>query len=268
LVLWLLAWQGAEVVNDYPRAEEFARRVRQSLRLDYELQQHFVYLERRRDVKISTLGKVAIGPLRTFEVYPSEQPGQTYKRLIAVEGKPLTAEELAKRDAERQRDLARQAERLRTETASQRAERLRKSQEEERHRERVLDDVVAVFAPDFAGREILDGRRILVANLKPRADARVATREGQWMKNCEARIWVDEASYQVVKLDMWVVVDVTIGWGIVGRLHEGSRFAYARRHVDGTWVPTALTYQASGRTLLFRPFQFAVTTTYSDYRRR
>jgi hypothetical protein len=29
-----------------------------------------------------------------------------------------------------------------------------------------------------------------------------------------------------------------------------------------------VTYEASGRTLLFRPFEFRVTTTYSDYRRR
>ena len=34
------------------------------------------------------------------------------------------------------------------------------------------------------------------------------------------------------------------------------------------WLPVETTYEASGRTLIFRPFQFNLTTTYSDYRRR
>ena len=50
------------------------------------MQQNFNYVERRRDVKFSALGKVSVGPLRTFEVFPSAEPGRTYKRLIAIDG--------------------------------------------------------------------------------------------------------------------------------------------------------------------------------------
>jgi len=61
---------------------------------------------------------------------------------------------------------------------------------------------------------------------------------------------------------------VTLGWGIVGRIHEGSRLRFMRRLFEQTWLPVEVTYEASGRTLLFRPFRFSVTTTYSDYKRR
>ena len=68
------------------------------MQLDYELQTSYTYLEKRRDVKLSKFGKVTVGPMRTFEVYPSKQPGRTYKRLVAIDGKPLDPAELARRD--------------------------------------------------------------------------------------------------------------------------------------------------------------------------
>ena len=41
------------------------------------------------DVKVTRLGKVHFGPWREFEVYPSDVPGETYKRLVSVDGVPL-----------------------------------------------------------------------------------------------------------------------------------------------------------------------------------
>ena len=85
--LWIALWQPRP--NPRLRPRSFGRRVRTALQLDYQVQKDFTYLERRRDVRISRLGKVTIGPFRTFEVYPSDRPGGTYKRLIEVDGKPL-----------------------------------------------------------------------------------------------------------------------------------------------------------------------------------
>jgi hypothetical protein len=266
LLLSLVAAQGATRA-DYPRPEQLAQGIRRALEADARIQSELTYLERRRDVKISKLGKVTIGPLRTFEVY-SGQAGGTYKRLIEVAGKPLTPAELASRDAEHERDIAKEAERQRSETPSQRAERLQKAEDERRHRSEMLDDAMAVFEAVFVGREVIAGEQVLVVDLKPRPAARPKTREGRWMKHFAGRIWVDESDYQVVRLDMRAFDDVTIGWGIIGRLHKGSRVLFSRRKVNELWLPAEMTYEASGRTLLFRPFEFTVTTTYSDYKRR
>jgi hypothetical protein len=252
----------------YPRPDEFARRIREALQEDQRIQTRFTFFERRRDVRISKLGKVTVGPLRTFEVYPSDDPGGTYKRLIEVDGKPLTAEELARRDAERQRDIAANAERERTESARQRAERLRKAEEERRYRDAMLEDAVAVYQATFVGRERMEGEQVLVAELKARPNARTKTREGRWMKHFAGRIWVDESDYQVVRLDMRAVEDLTIGWGLIGRLHQGSRVFYSRQKVYDFWMPAELTYGGSGRTLLLRPFEISVTTTYFGYKKR
>ena len=181
---------------------------------------------------------------------------------------PLSAADLARRDAEHQKDLADAAERARRETPAERAARLEPAASEQREREQILDDAFRVFAARIEGRTTVDGQPVLIARMTPRREAVVTTREGRWMKQFEGQLWVAEADYQIVKIDMRAASDVTIGWGVVGRIHRGTRVLYARRRFENAWLPAETTYEASGRTLIFRPFQFKVTTTYSDYRRR
>jgi hypothetical protein len=87
------------------------------------------------------------------------------------------------------------------------------------------------------------------------------------MRGFEGRIWIAETDDQIVKLDLRARQDVTIGWGILGRVREGSRFTFARRWFEGAWLPARVVFDARGRTLLFRSFDIDLVTTYSDYRR-
>ena len=244
-------------------ADAFMKKVRDVVRLDYELQKEFTYVERRRDIRISPLGKVSVGPVRTFQVFPSSIPGRTYKRLLAVDGKPLAAAELARRDAERQKSLAE----MRAESPRDRAERLEEEAEERRERNAVLDDALAVFHVVFVERRVVEGQRLLIGHVTPRPQAHVSTREGKWMKQFAGEVWVSESDYQTARLDMRAMDDVSIGWGIVGRVHKGSRFVFARRKVEDTWLPAEVIFDATGRTLLFRKFEVHTTTTFSEYRR-
>ena len=255
-------------VSEFPDPDAFMRKVRDAARLDYEILREFTYIERRRDIRLSKLGKVTVGPLRAFEVYPSAVPGRTYKRLIEVDGRALDPAELARRDAEREESLREAAERRRKESAADRRERLEREARERRERDAVLDDAVAVFEVTFTKRETQEGRSILVGRVTPRSGARVTTREGRWLKMFAGDVWISEADHQIVRLDMRAQDDVSIGWGIVGRVNRGSRFVFVRRHVLGAWLPAEVTFEATGRTLLFRKFHINTTTTFSEYRRR
>jgi hypothetical protein len=251
-----------------PDQAEFARKVREAVRLDYELQKNYTYIEKRRDVKVSRLGKVTVGPLRTFEVYPSKIPGKTYKRLIAIDGVPLDPAQLARRDAEHRERMVAEAERDKNETPGQRAQRQYQEAKDRREREAIMNDAFNVFEAKMVDREIVDGQPLVVATLTPLANAKTTTREGKWMKKFHGRIWVSEEDYQVARIEMEALEDLTIGWGVVGRLHEGTRLVFARRKVDDeTWLPAEMRLEASGRTLLFRTFKIDTVTEYSDYRR-
>jgi hypothetical protein len=251
-----------------PDRDTFMSLVRAAIRLDSDLQKDFTFVERRRDVKVGALGKVSIGPLRTFEVFPSAEPGQTYKRLIAIDGTPLDPAELRKRDLDHERDVENDARKQRSETPPQRARRLERVEREQRHTAAMIDDALRVFEPAIASRATVLGAPTIVVEMTPRANAHVTTREGNWMKQFRGRAWFVEEDGQLARLDVEAIEDVSIGWGIVGRLHKGSRILVERQPVGGLWLPWRLTFDVSGRTLLFRTFVVNVVTEYSNYKKR
>jgi hypothetical protein len=243
-------------------------KVRAGIRLDREIQGQYTYLEKRRDLKVSRLGKVQMGPQRTFEVYPSSKPGRTYKRLIEVDGKPLDRAELDRRDEEHRQHVLSMIEAEKNEQPADREKRLKKEAEDTRKQHEIVDDGFAVYEAKLVGREMLDGHRMLVATLTPRPNAKTRSDEGNWMKKFKGRAWVAEDDYQIAKIEMEAIDDITLGLGLVGRVHEGSRFTFKRTKVNGeAWLPVEATFEASGRTLIFRSFKVSTTTTFSDYKK-
>ncbi len=251
-----------------PPSHPFIRKLRAAIRFDDDLQQAYTYLERRRDVKITGLGKVSVGPLRTFEVYPSNQPGRTYKRLIAVDGKPLPPAELARRDDEHRRNVLAEIERDKAETPAARKARLAKEAQQRRERDAIVDDAFAIFEATVIGRDTIDGQSALILWLAPRKNVTPRTREGGYMTNFAGKIWVAEADSAIVRVDLTAFDDISVGYGMVGRVHQGARLEFSRRRVNNeAWLPSSSHISAKGRTLLFRPFTFDVRTDYMDYKK-
>jgi hypothetical protein len=242
--------------------------MRGAIRFDDDLQQAYTYLERRRDVKITGLGKVTVGPLRTFEVYPSNQPGRTYKRLVAVDGKPLPPAELARRDEEHRRNVLAEVEREKTESPAARKARQAKEAQERRERDAIVDDAFAIFEATAIGREPIDGQATVVLWLTPRRNATPRTREGGYMTKFAGKIWVVEADGTIVKVDLTAFDDISVGYGVVGQVHKGARLEFTRRRVnDEAWLPSSSHITAKGRTLMFRPFAIDIRTDYMDYKK-
>ena len=171
--------------------EAFARKVREVIRLEYAEPIRFNYLEQGQDVDISMFGRVSVGPMQTFEVRQNP-PGEAWRRLIAVDGTPLGDAELARADAEHQRQLRKKADHEKSETPRQRAARLKKEADELRERDEILDDAERVFAFSFISREVVDGEPVIVVRLTPRPNARVTTSDGQRMKQFAGKLWVSE----------------------------------------------------------------------------
>jgi hypothetical protein len=255
-------------VRPLPDPRAFAQEVRKRFRADRELQSEYTYIERREEIRVTRLGQVTEGPVKVYEVYPSVEPGGTYKRLIAVDGVPLSPAELAKADHKHRQDLRRDRERRARETPRERARRLAKEAEERRERAAVLDEIFDAYHIRLVRRDIIDGHPTVLATLEPKSDHQPRTDEGRLMKKLRARVWVSESDYQVVRAEAEVIEDVTVGWGIIGRLHKGTRGMFERRKINNeVWLPSRETVVGSGRALLFQSFQVNTVTTYSGYRR-
>ena len=166
--------------------------------------------------------------MKTYEVYPSVERGNTYKRLIAVNGVPLPPAELERRTRIHREDVLREAAKRERETPQERERRLRKEAKERAEWNRTLDEVFEVYDIRLVGRETLDGHATVVATLEPRPAYRPRTEAGKWMKKLRGALWISESDYQVVKAVAQVIDDVTFGWGLRWRLHKGTVAEFER----------------------------------------
>ena len=58
------------------------------------------------------------------------------------------------------------------------------------------------------------------------------------MKAFKGKAWLSESEYELVRLDVEAVDSVSIGLGLVARMHKGTTASFSRRKVDGdTWLP-------------------------------
>ena len=91
---------------------------------------------------------------------------------------------------------------------------------------------------------------------------------GKTARKARGHAWVSEADYKIVRLEAEIIQDITVGLGLIGRLHKGSTVALRYRKVNGEiWLPAEMRFSASGRALLFRTFRFETRTAYSDFRK-
>jgi hypothetical protein len=246
-----------------PELESFAAQVKARLRTDRALQASYTFLERRQEVEVSKFGKVSVGSTKTYEVYPSRDPGNTYKRLVAVDGAPIDARELEKNDAKHRADIEEQEG-----SPEARTKHARDVAEERQKEHDAIEEIFRVYEMRIVGREDLRGYQTIVGTLEPRPSYKARTDDGQVMKRFRARVWINEADYQLVRVDLEAIDDVTYGWGILARLHKGAKVTYERKKVnDEVWLPTRLRIIGTGRSVLFRTFAIDSTTEWSEYRK-
>jgi hypothetical protein len=247
-----------------PDAAAFVSEVKARLRTDRALQAQYTFLERREEIEVSKLGKVKKGPVKEYEVYPSVIPGNTYKRLVKIDGRPLDPAQLTKNDEKHRRDVLAQM----NESPEKRRKREREDAKLQAEERQIIDEIFRMYEIRVVGRELLNAYPTIVATLEPRGNYQPRTDDGKVMKKFRVRAWVHETDYQVVKIDAEAIDDLTFGWGIVGRLHKGARATFERRKVnDEVWLPARVRVAGTGRAVVFRKFAIDSVTEWFDYKK-
>jgi hypothetical protein len=246
-----------------PDKDRFVAEVRARLRTDRALQANYTFIERRQEIQVSKLGKVSADVTKSYEVYPSADPGFTYKRLIAVNGTPISQAELARNDEKHRRDLEHVAS-----SPSERAKQQQDIEKNRREEREAIDELFRVYDIHLVGRETLAGYPTIVGTLDPRPDYQPRSDDGRMMKRFRGRVWAHEFDYQIVKVDLESVEDVTIGWGLLARLRKGAKVTLQRTKVnDEIWLPASLRVVGTGRTLMFRGFRIDSLTEWMGYKK-
>ena len=251
-----------------PDPDAFLARVRTHLQTDQALQSSYAYIETRREQKLDGNGRAVGESVKVFENSPGLPGERRWERLIAEDGRPVPAEEIEKQNRERQKKAQEIARRMAREPRKEHAKQVRAWEEYRRETAEAVDDVFRVFDVRMLGRETIDGHGTIAFALTPRADARPRTRDGGMMRRFDVHAWVSERDYELVRLDAEAIDTVSIGFGLLARIHKGARFSFERRKVNGeVWLPLAYSYSGSARVGLLKTVRRGGSSEFSNYRK-
>jgi len=266
LILLLLIATPAAQDRALPDYETFAAQVKLRLATDEERQSGFMFTERRVEQKLDASGRLKGEEIKVFEVYPG-LPGQhRYRRLIEENGRPVPADDLAKQDRERRKEVESYARQLASSAENQKVKR-----EVEKERQKyaaAVDDIFRIYDIRMVRRESVEGHDAVLATLTPKLDARPQTDDGRIMRHFKARAWISESDYELVRVEIEAIDDLSIGLGLLARVHKGTVATYQRRKVNNeAWLPMQVTWTASARVLMVRRLRLRGVAEFSNYRK-
>jgi len=222
-----------------PEPQPFFDAVRANLAKSQDEQNRFSYKERRTELDLNPFGHIGTGEVRVIAVTPVEGGKAVTRQLIERDGKPVVGSPPSRREV-------RMTERGKS----------------------VVDDVAAMLDVKIDHRAPLDGRDAIVVTFTPKRDASPRTREGRLARGFAGEIWIDEQAREVVKVDARAIDDLSFGYGVLGRLHDGATVTVRRQLIDaGLWLPVSIRFNGEGRALLFRKLTINFAVDWFDYRR-
>ncbi|HYU77504.1 MAG TPA: hypothetical protein VEK56_00880 [Vicinamibacterales bacterium] len=251
-----------------PDAKPFLEEVRKRLQTDDELQNGYSYVEKRREVKLDKAGRSTKETVKVIESYPGFPGEDRWERVIEEDGKAVPASELAKKDRDRQKKAEEYVRKLSQQTASDREKAARDREKERRKTVELVDEIFRVYDMRMLGRETVEGHDTITFSLTPRRGVKARSRDGGIMQHFTGKAWVSESDYELVRLEIEAIDTVSIGLGLLARVHKGSHAAFQRRKVNGeVWLPASASYTGSARVLLLKSLRVGGTAEFSNYRK-
>ncbi len=251
-----------------PDPQQFVRETRSRLETDDQRQSGYVYVETRRVQKLDKGGRPTSESVKVFESYPALPGEERWDRLLSEDGKPVPPQQLQKEDADRRKHAEDYARKAARDPEAERARLDREREKDRRERSEAIDDALRVFDIRMAGREAIDGHDTILFTLTPRADAKPRTRAGSIARNFAGRAWISESDYELVRLELRAVDTVSIGFGLLARLHKGSELSFERRKInDEAWLPATAHFSLTARIGLLAVVRRGATVEFSDYKK-
>lgn len=249
-----------------PDFDTFAAQVKNHLAIDEERQSGYMFVERRTEQKVDGSGRVTSETVKVFEVYPGLPGEERYRRLIEENGRHIEPDKLARQDRERQQDVEAYARAQASD--SQRLKAAREHEKAQRRYSAAIDDLFRIYDIRMIRRESIEGHSTILATLDPKDSARPQTDDGKIMRNFKARAWISESDYELTRVEIEAIRDLSIGMGLLARIHKGTVATFERRKVNNeVWLPAKVTWTASGRLLLVRRLRLRGISEFSGYKK-
>jgi hypothetical protein len=187
-----------------------------------------------------------------------ETPDGVIGRIVLKDGEPLTPDEQKKEDERINRLL----------DPSQMRDKRKEQKEDEERTRTMVRAMPDAFIYKYQGTETgKNGQELVRMHFTPNPKFNPPSRETLVFQGMEGDMWVDPHAMRMAKIDGTMTRDVTIGWGILGRLDKGGRFIVEQGEVaKGHWDTTKLALDFTGKALIFKSIRIKSTDTFSDFR--
>ncbi len=136
-----------------------------------------------------------------------------------------------------------------------------KQQRRWKDRAKFIDAVPGAFVIRWQGREVRDGRILERLQFEPNPNYQLHGDSIDWLVHARATVWIDAQAAQITRVDAYIIRDISIGGGILGKVYHGSHFVMDQAPAAGDiWEPTHFQYDITGRKFLFSSELHRVTT--------
>jgi multidrug efflux pump subunit AcrA (membrane-fusion protein) len=251
-----------------PDQDRFLKEARTRLQTDSSLQSSYIYVETRREQKLDGSGRVKQESVKVYESYPGLPGEDRWERLISENGRSRPAADLEKELRDRQKKAEALVREAKEQPAEQQARQQREYAERRREFDAVVDDVFRVYSVRMERRELVNGHETIVFSLTPRPDAKPRTRQGNHLRAFAVHAWISESDKELVRVDAEAIDTLSLGFGVLARLHKGAKLSFLRTKVNNeVWLPSRVSYMGNARVGLIAVFRRSGTSEYSNYRK-
>ncbi len=183
--------------------------------------------------------------------------GGEVSRLIAINGKPLSADKAQK---EQQRLQA-----LLSHPSDQARHRQHQVQDQKRV-DRLIRELPKAFLFTLAGTKSGPHGTVLHYTFKPNPKFSPPDIESRALTGMTGNIWIQKSSLHFLRLNARLIHDVHVGWGIIADFHKGGTVTLDDKPIGhGYWAITHLKLHVDGSAFIFKPIHIHITENESDF---
>jgi hypothetical protein len=196
--------------------------------------------------------------------------GNRIRRLVAKNGKPLTANDEEK-ESKRIEKLIREIEKKEAEEAKK----AEKMQENSAENDRGDDDRRISIAEIFRASKLINprrerfrGRDCIVFDFEPLPGYKPQNRNEKLFGKMAGAMWIDESDKQIARIEARLIEAFKIAGGLFASLKEGGTFVLEQNRInDEIWLPTRADVDLGLKVFLIKGINFHLSIAYGDYKR-
>ncbi|MFY9844018.1 MAG: hypothetical protein WCD02_03420 [Terriglobales bacterium] len=187
--------------------------------------------------------------------------GSPHEKLVAVNGKPLSREQ----QAQEQRKLRDAIVDRQRESQRERGGRIAKYEKGRKRDHLMMEQLSKALDFRLLGEQTLGPYKVYVLKATPHSGYKPPNYETEVLTGMEGELWIDEKTFQWVKVEATVIRPVSIG-GFLAEVEPGTCFELEKTSMEGRiWVPKHFAIKSQAKVLFFFTRKSQADETYYGY---